>query len=289
MGLYTPCDKFCKGCQFLRSALILPYVRSDPEGSPQEKEKPSLAAKLSLLKMLVERTESACWAVSFEEILDLLLNVGLILQDISEKTDLGTAVGEDPRGGPDALGNVKMFHRRVYRGNEEELLHSIGTKLLDLCHEAYIHRDRSDRHKSSFDYILDDLKLDQWDDVGTEEFLAAKRRCGQLRRDNIRLDRRNESLWIQLQKEKKALEDLASKFPEGRQFLPKWALKTRMGFGVAYHDSEIVTHPKPRFVKTTNTASGPDIRSGEKGMHSQRPRKSKEAQNADSQTNGLSW
>ncbi len=176
---------------------------SDAFSENEAFEEPSFPfqEKLHTLEVLLKRVANPTWAVSPEDIFFLTLDLGLVLSESSEQTRLNPEVFEDPLNRGDALGNVLMISKKQSR-QDTGLLREFGEHLLELTH-LYQQRFRKEiSNQGKLKELLPELERNQIDDVEAEDILAAKKKIVELRRENYKLDRRNESLWIQLQKSK---------------------------------------------------------------------------------------
>jgi hypothetical protein len=169
--------------------------------------KTSLAEKLALLLKIVERADSANYAVSLEEIVELLLDLGTRLQNGCLNSQRNAEVFEDPQDRPDALGNVTMFHRSQRVDPQEELLQDFGEALTELAHRFYAKARAGEQSWKEWTEVVS--TLDMYDDARSWDLLAAKRLVSKLRRENEKLDRRNEKLFLLLEKSKRKTSKLS--------------------------------------------------------------------------------
>lgn len=151
--------------------------------------------RLLVLKKLIDVVEGATCAVVPEDIESLLLDLGLLLQEFSQEYHRNyTDVHEDPQNRGDALGNVKMINKKVPLAPDQ--LNLLGSGILNL-----VHKFRDQRRVMAKGYsIAQELTVDfgDYDDVESETILAAKKKIRFLRKENSRLDRRNETLYLRL-------------------------------------------------------------------------------------------
>jgi hypothetical protein len=172
-------------------------------------EKSSISLTLDLLKKICSRVDNPSVAVSLEDIVELCLEFGLYLQQVDVNLSPNFEVFEDPLNRGDALGNVKMISRK-YHLEDLDLVHEIGTALLDATHSIYSLQRKEIQNQKGFE----DLYLEEWDDVASEDILAAKQRIQSLRAENKRLDRRNERLYILKEKARKRRDRLVRRVQE---------------------------------------------------------------------------
>jgi hypothetical protein len=206
-------------------------------------------------------------AVSLEDIVELCLEFGIYLQQVGVNISPNAEVFEDPLNRGDALGNVKMISRK-YHLEDLQLIHEIGTCLLDATHSIYSLQGKVIQNQKDFE----DLYLEEWDDVSSEDILAAKQRIQYLRAENNRLDRRNERLYILLEKARTRRKRLLRRVQETLQacrFTPN------RGF---------------QAIESIFAIPGHKIKSLEShGRIEDRTRNSIDERNEDSQTDCLKW
>lgn len=164
--------------------------------------------KLECLLSVAKHSDNPSFAVSFEEITEILLDLGLHLSNSVEKRELNQDVFEDPFEKSDALGNVLMIHRQMKRP-DTELLNALGRELLTLATAAFHRQQLEEIHSEDIEEIS--YHIDPYDDSRSEDILAAKRYIVRLRKDNEQLDWRNGYLASLLCKKERSLWRLQDK------------------------------------------------------------------------------
>jgi len=164
---------------------------------PEWKRKSDNTNRLLLLLKMAEVADSQSCAVSFEEISELLYDMGLRLSNGEFLSQRNEDVFEDPLNRGDPLGNVRMIHKR-FSIPDQGLAESFGKFLVFVVRELVLLRKTKTASWDNWDAILP--LIEAYDDTASEEILAAKERIVMLRRDLERLDRRNEALFVRLQK-----------------------------------------------------------------------------------------
>lgn len=154
--------------------------------------KSHLTSRLELLLTVSRNVDQPAWAISFEEIQELLLNLGSILTQVEIDKRLNKDVFEDPLNRGDALGNVLMISKLKHR-HEERIFEPLGEAILGLVHDAADLHQRQQRQGELIEALT--YSLGEFDDTETEKILTAKTKVAALRKDNDRLERRNQALW----------------------------------------------------------------------------------------------
>jgi hypothetical protein len=245
-----------------------------------------LPEKLACLLSIANKVENPTWAVSFEEIQELLIDLGLLLCEVSEDRYAGIEVKEDDRHS-DALGNVLMTHRKVFRNDQTELLQTMGAQLLNLCQCA----GKIHRKGTGIDFPE---QFEDYDDAQSEDILAAKRLIRSLRKENFQLDRRNQRLYTRIQKlspEPKPKREWIFEIEKKRvALLDSWSNPDRIiaDFCLQFEEFSI-QEILQTFDDSFDTLSSTPLRGDDKGMQQIQPRKLNCAQNAESQLDTLKW
>lgn len=172
--------------------------------SPEETQDPKTCYhdKLPLLLTLCKigaMVDHPIWAVSDEEIAELLIDLGCSLQNASQKLSLNDEVFEDPLNRSDVLGNVTMFHTKRKRQETQSLMH-LGVALIEIADLFLKHQLQANSIQQAWEEISHDLDQFSIDDHLSSDILAAKRQIIMLRKSNMKLDRRNERLWMRLKR-----------------------------------------------------------------------------------------
>lgn len=170
-----------------------------------------LFEKLEMLRQIVAVASKPCLALTVEDIVGLILDLGITLCNSEEYLKLGEEVGESQKQTADVLGNVLMIHKTL-TGLDHDILKNLGEDLLEVGHKAL---RRETKHRQ-FD-LATNIPLEDADETSVQSYLGAKRLIRNLRQENSKLDRRNNNLWF----EKQRLEErLGKKIP-----LPKIVIK----------------------------------------------------------------
>lgn len=160
-----------------------------------------LAERYQMLSKIAQAAEKPVWAVTSEEIAELLLDLGCLLNNSTLEEHLTKDVFEDPLNRGDALGNVLMISKR-HNPISGEWLKVVSETLLDLAHFA-LKTGRKQRQASlEWEELSPFLDSHQFDDLESEEILAAKKKIRMLRTELMKSDRRNKNLWFRLHRGK---------------------------------------------------------------------------------------
>jgi hypothetical protein len=164
------------------------------------KDKANILSTLHSLLRMVDIIDNPSVAVSFEDLEELGLLFGTLLLDVNENLHLNPEVFEDPLNRSDSLGNVRMISRKI-PAMDSQAFHVVGRVLLDALHEAHLVHERLEKTAQGWSSLM----IGSWDDTSTEEILSAKQFASRLRRENNRLENRNEKLYILRCKDKQRL------------------------------------------------------------------------------------
>jgi hypothetical protein len=200
------------------------------------------AQKLRMLLTICKRSDNPSAAVSLQEIAEILLDLGMRLSLNEFSGNENSDVFEDPFGRGDALGNIKMIHKRMSTP-DQGLCRSLGQALLKLVHSLITNR----RGIKSTQMGLDESPLDDWDEVASSEFLAARRKIGSLRKDNNKLLSANLHLRGHLYSLEDRYDNLLSKY----KFLLLLLKLNRIRPGFRGHGFDSCHQDHPRKVSKT--------------------------------------
>jgi len=171
----------------------------------------NVSERYKILTNLANLADNPTWAVDFDELSLLLLDVGLLLSQTQEKLGRNPTILEDPLNRGDALGNVLMI-RKQNSGKDHELLSKIGLALQDIVHQARdIHKSQDHWDEDTSQLTFD---LGEFDDAESVSLLKAKKKLAFVRKQNFQLDRKNSRLVRQLDQQKKQLAKLRNLIPE---------------------------------------------------------------------------
>lgn len=173
----------------LESRIALDHFHHVAEPTPLD----PTVEKLALLLNIAKSVDQPSFALSFEEIEEILLSFGLLLSQSQEKLGENEDVFEHPAGIADCLGNTLMVHRSMKRP-DTEILEAIGTDLLELVQRSHDRHNKDCKSSQDLETIL--YTLDPFDDTRSEDILSAKKYIRKLRDDLNKLDRRNWFLSI---------------------------------------------------------------------------------------------
>jgi len=161
-------------------------------------KEPYISLTFDTLQQIYRRVDNGPVAVSFEDILGLTQELAVFLQNLAQNLRLNPDVFEDPLNRGDPLGNVLMISKKMSLRDHRIGL-ALGAKIQDLCHDAQQVLHRTKQADESWEDV--DYHLDSWDNLSSEEILAAKQKIRSLRIENEKLDRRNEALYRRLEKQ----------------------------------------------------------------------------------------
>lgn len=182
-----------------------PPSESDKDSTFVEPSSP-LKARIESLLRLIQIVSNPHWAVSFEEICEILLDLGLLIKEQSLKTQLNPDIYEHPGNFGDALGNVLMVHKQQ-KLPQLAIFETVGSSILDLVHKAF----EKYRHDIGKNYDWNELSNHfasyPLDDTNSEDIVPAKKLIRSLRLDNNKLEYKNDRLYKRMQKLKHRLED----------------------------------------------------------------------------------
>jgi hypothetical protein len=170
---------------------------TDRKGSDQEiSENAKIIARLQMLLTIAQKVENPSFAVTFEEIIELLLDFGVMCQNSHIYNSRGDDIHDDPLDRTDSLGNILMIHRRM-KATDSEILETLGDEIVNLASLAFARFQVQEKYELDADKLF--YQIDPSDDTSSESLLDAKRLIAHIRKENLRLDRRNSRLYEKLQ------------------------------------------------------------------------------------------
>lgn len=237
--------------------------------------KSAVATKLGLIKSLINLVDRPLSQLSFEETIELLLELALNLQYFEEQLYRNDEVYEDPLNRGDDLGNVRMIHQKI-RVQDTQVLRDLGFSLQFLAHRAMEDHQRKENSYLKWQEALYHLIL--IDDLESEDILAAKQRIALLRKENQKLEHRNLQLY--------------GRICELRDQKDKYHLIAKVfGSALRFEENRYQAFPgaSPAVWDSMMKTSTDICTVGENGRHKEHPRKMSKAKNHKSQMDCLRW
>lgn len=178
-----------------------------------EKLQDKLSERLAIVSMMLSRVENPKFALSPQEIFEVLLDFGTLLKNQTrESVKNSPDVFEDPKGRSDALGNVRMIHKNTLTLVDIENFQTLGDQLLDVAHEY----SKVTHYQKRYNIQLEEAEkfLDDQDKVEMDTVLGAKKKIRGLEMKLGSLKRANRNLFLKNQRIEKLLRKRSNSSPQ---------------------------------------------------------------------------
>lgn len=162
-----------------------------------------ISERLALLKRIADRADAPSFAVSVEEIAEILLDLGTIVKTLNGSGKLNPDIHEDPLDRSDDRGNIRMIHKPLFRP-PQDFYEALGENIQQFGHQVLATSRKQLYRLADEDFVAQHLEY--WDDHEATDLLAARKRVAILRNDNSLLVSRNFYLYGKLIDQKEKLE-----------------------------------------------------------------------------------
>jgi hypothetical protein len=215
--VFVPAFGFCISSELQDTERFCSNVAgSHIERVDQESIQDPLVERLTILLELAKTVSAPQVSLTLEDILGVVIDLGLLLQDQTDFRNLGGAPMEHPAGIGDSLGNVLMLQTKVNR-HDQRLLRELGTDLIDLCQGRLRLQQKCDNLTQEDIEVSRDL--DDWDLTAAETNRTLKHALREARREAFSTERH---LRRQVERAERRVEQLRKKLEDADRVLVAW-------------------------------------------------------------------